>query len=73
MVFVDEATCREICHVPDPNETFGAGAKPQPNDHKGRVTCLECHAKMEKHPLPPSHVGRMDPACATCHKPPESR
>jgi len=69
IIFVDESTCREICHVPDANETMAAGAKPQPKDHVGRTACLECHAKMDKQPLPATHVGRMDPACSTCHKP----
>jgi hypothetical protein len=61
--------CMGECHIPDLNETLFQGAKSQPSNHKDRTACLVCHATHPKPVLPPSHVGRMDPACALCHKP----
>ena len=63
--FVED--CMGDCHFPDASEYFAAGAKSQPSDHKGRVTCLECHKTLAKPALPQDHDGRMDPACALCH------
>lgn len=69
VIFVDESTCMDICHISDPNEHVADGAKPQPANHQGRTTCLACHATLDKPALPATHVGRMDAACAECHKP----
>lgn len=66
-VWVDESNCRAACHIPDPNEEFAKGADPQPADHTGYKTCVECHLKLTKPAYPETHRGRMDPACPLCH------
>lgn len=63
-----EEDCMAGCHIPDPNETFGAGAKPLPANHAERTTCLQCHTTASAPVLPASHLGRLDPACRECHK-----
>ena len=67
-----EEDCMGACHFPEPGESFAVGAIPQPADHKGRATCLECHKTLAKPALPKTHEGRMDPACALCHLPPDT-
>lgn len=62
-----EEDCMAGCHVPDANETFANGADPQPADHAGYKTCVECHLKLTKPAYPDTHAGRMDPACPLCH------
>ena len=64
----DELDCMGACHEIDINELFGAGAKPQPANHRGRTTCLSCHATLAKPALPATHLGRLDAACNGCHK-----
>ncbi len=63
----DEGDCMAGCHIPDPNEEFANGAAPQPPDHNGYKTCVECHIKLAKPVFPVTHTGRMDPACPLCH------
>jgi hypothetical protein len=63
--------CMGACHFPEPSETFATGANPQPADHKGRTTCLDCHATLAKPVLPATHTGRMNPSCTLCHLPPD--
>ena len=63
----EEEDCMAACHIPDANESFAAGAKPQPASHAGRPTCLACHATLVKPALPATHVGRLDVSCAVCH------
>jgi hypothetical protein len=64
-----EIDCMGACHEIDINELLGAGAKPQPASHKGRTTCLACHATLAKPALPTTHLGRLDAACSGCHLP----
>ena len=64
-----EIDCMGACHEIDINELFSAGAKPQPASHKGRTTCLTCHATLAKPALPTTHLGRLDAACSGCHLP----
>ncbi len=63
-----EEDCMALCHIPDPNEFFAAGAKPLPATHASRTTCLECHAAEAAPALPATHLGRLDESCRTCHK-----
>ncbi len=63
-----EEDCMAICHVPDPNDYFGAGAKSLPTNHSDRTTCLACHTTASAPALPATHVGRLDAACRGCHK-----
>ena len=63
----EEIDCMSICHVADPNENLGAGAKPQPASHQGYTTCIECHNTPPAPALPDTHLGRLDEACAVCH------
>jgi len=65
----DEEDCMAGCHVPDANESYAEGAKPQPATHVNLTTCLNCHATLQTPSLPASHLGRLDPSCATCHLP----
>lgn len=69
VVVAEEEDCMAACHVPDANELFAAGAKPQPATHVKLTTCLNCHATLKTPALPATHTGRMDPACAECHVP----
>jgi hypothetical protein len=63
-----EEDCMAECHIPDPNESFGAGAKLLPASHDGRTTCLACHTTADAPALPDTHVGRLDESCLGCHK-----
>jgi hypothetical protein len=72
----DEMACRALCHIPDPNEFFGVGAKRQPPSHQERTTCLECHAAPPTPvaattpaapAVPATHLGRQNAACVGCH------
>ncbi len=63
-----EEDCMAICHIPDPNDYFGAGAKLLPANHAGRSTCLNCHTGAGASILPSSHLGRLDESCRGCHK-----
>ncbi len=63
-----EEDCMAACHVPDPNDYFGAGAKPLPANHTDRTTCLNCHTAESAPALPATHTGRLDAACRGCHK-----
>lgn len=67
----DEEDCMAGCHLPDPNEHIADGAVAQPASHAGRSTCLSCHAAAVAPvpALPATHLGRLDPSCAVCHKP----
>lgn len=71
IVVAEEEDCMAGCHPPDPNEHIADGAVVQPVSHVGRTTCLTCHASPSRPALPASHLGRMDPSCAVCHKPPQ--
>ncbi|MCX6030280.1 MAG: hypothetical protein NT169_13425 [Chloroflexi bacterium] len=72
----EEIDCMGLCHIPDPNDDPGAGAKPLPPSHTGYTTCLECHAApptpvAATTPVAPvvsaTHLGRLDAACRVCH------
>jgi cytochrome b subunit of formate dehydrogenase len=51
-----------------PAPTLSAAAKPLPDDHVGRTTCNDCHAKNIGPNLPADHAGRTDATCSACHK-----
>lgn len=68
-----EEDCMAACHLPDPNEHIADGAMPQPASHLDRTTCLNCHTTAAAPALPATHLGRLDPSCTVCHKPPEAK
>ena len=68
-IFVDEAACRDACHIHEPVEQVVASPMLQPVNHAGRSTCLSCHATLAKPVLPASHGGWVDSTCVLCHKP----
>lgn len=70
-IFVDEAACREACHIPEPVEQVVAIPAQQPSDHAERTTCLSCHATLAKPKLSALHGGWVDSTCVLCHKPPQ--
>ncbi len=45
-----------------------SSAKPLPENHAGRTTCLGCHQTLKQPALPADHAGRSDTTCSACHK-----
>ncbi len=62
-----EEDCMALCHIPDPNDFFAAGAMPLPASHSGSTTCLNCHTTVATPALPDTHVGRLNESCRGCH------
>jgi nitrate/TMAO reductase-like tetraheme cytochrome c subunit len=54
-----------LCHQ---NITPGAAAAPNiPHVLDGRQDCLSCHGPKGQIPVPPTHSGRSNAVCASCH------
>ncbi len=45
-----------------------SSAKPLPESHVGRTTCLACHQTLKQPAMPTDHTGRSDTTCTACHK-----